>query len=129
VSTTEQAPEAEGQDYTVDHENVTPGTVVFRHGYIPVVVFDSQDGKLEVAEFQSFRWEDASDFSTHRGPRPAVTLPAEAAPADRVAALEEQVATLTKLLSKQLGDEAPTPGGVTPPAEPQPGGSPFGEVS
>lgn len=120
----------EGVDYTVDPANVQPGTVIFRHGYYPCVVFDVQDGKLEVADFQTFKWEDYHDFSTHRGPRPSSAGPEEPTPSDKVAELQAQVDALTRVLAKLAPEEVEAP---APAADPTPtavvspfGGSPTG---
>jgi hypothetical protein len=122
--TTDPKPGEDGKDYTVDAETVKPGAVIFRYGYLPCVVFSTQDGKIEVGHFREFTWEDPNEFSTARVPLPAAAGPAEPTRADRVADLEDQVASLTRILAKLAPDDTATP----PPApdpEPTPVTSPF----
>lgn len=125
MSSTETAT-PDGADHTVVLDKVTPGMVAFEYGYIPTIVFGVEDGKLEVARFGDFTYEDPNNFSTVRGEKPTHTLPTPPASQDRIAALEEQVATLIKALADKPSSPAADAGGSAP-SEPSPAPTPTPE--
>lgn len=113
-------------DFTVDPSQLKPGTVIFEYGYIPCIYFDTEDdGKLEVARFGGLHYEDARNFSTQRGPKPASLLPTAPPTADRIATLEQQIQTLTTLLQEKVGVETPAPAPAEPATPAPPPVSPF----
>lgn len=124
--TTASQPDYSGKQVKTDSPP-SPGSVVFKYGYVPCIVFETLDGKIEVAEFANLDWDDPDNYFTERLPRPSVSLPTPPAQADRMAELERQVAALTTALTSAQGDKAAAPDTTADPAASEPFASTPGE--